>query len=142
MISEYMTSSHRHCDVFFAQAEESAASGNMEHTTLAFAQFIQHMHQHFEMEENVLFPAFEEATGNNAGPTQVMRMEHVQMRSLFSDMQQSLTDKDLEQYLGLSETLLILMQQHNMKEEKILYPMADRTLADDSERVLTQMQAI
>jgi len=30
-----------------------------------------------------------------------------------------------------AETLLFLMQQHNSKEETVLYPMADRMLSDD-----------
>lgn len=29
-----------------------------------------------------------------------------------------------------AETLLFLMQQHNSKEETVLYPMADRMLSD------------
>ena len=142
MINEYMTEVHRHCDSHFAKAEQDAADGNLVGASKTFAQFHQQMERHFAMEEKVLFPAFEQATGMTSGPTQVMRMEHIQMRSLFEEMQHSLAEKDTSQYLGLGETLLILMQQHNMKEEQILYPMADRTLAADSEAVLTQMQSL
>ena len=51
------------------------------------------------------------------GPTQVMRMEHQQMRALVQDLDNALTAKDKDNYLGLSETLMVMMQQHNMKEE-------------------------
>ena len=33
-------------------------------------------------EENILIPAFEAQTGNSMGPTQIMRMEHQQIRDL------------------------------------------------------------
>ena len=142
MISEYMTQAHRQCDEHFAQAEENAANGQLDEALKAFSQFQLEMEAHFSKEENILFPAFEQATGMTAGPTQVMRMEHTQMRSLLEEMLQSLNDKDSDQYLGLGETLLILMQQHNMKEEQILYPMADKTLAANNQMVLAQMQAL
>ena len=42
------------------------------------------MLRHFEMEEAVLFPAFEEATGMTQGPTMVMHAEHVQMKGVLA----------------------------------------------------------
>jgi hemerythrin-like domain-containing protein len=35
-----------------------------------------------------------------------------------------------------------MMQQHNMKEEQMLYQMADRALAGEMEEVLQQMRAV
>jgi len=43
---------------------------------------------------------------------------------------------------GLSETLNMLMQQHNMKEENMLYPMSDQVLSSDRDSVILAMQAI
>jgi hemerythrin-like domain-containing protein len=57
-----------------------------------------------------------------------MRLEHEQMRALFRDMQASLPAHDARQFLGITETLLILMQQHNLKEEHVLYRLADQAL--------------
>jgi iron-sulfur cluster repair protein YtfE (RIC family) len=45
-------------------------------------------------------------------------------------------------YLGASETLNMLMQQHNIKEENMLYPMADRAMGADGEAVIHSMQAV
>jgi len=81
------------------------------------------------MEETVLFPAFEAATGMTMGPTRMMRLEHAQMRELFGQMNAALTNRAARDFAGSAETLLVLMQQHNMKEENILYPMCDRSLS-------------
>lgn len=87
-----------------------------------------------------MFPAFEAATGMTQGPTQVMRMEHRQMRGLMAQMQQAWAERDGEAFAGAAETLLILMQQHNMKEENILYPMCDQhVMADIGEQVGTAL---
>lgn len=127
-ITHFMEGDHRRCDELFAEAEQQAANGEWEAAASSFSRFHQAMEQHFGMEENSLFPAFEEATGSTMGPTQVMRMEHGQMRALFQRMQEAVEARDREEYLGAADTLLILMQQHNMKEEQMLYPMSDRAL--------------
>ena len=105
----------------------------------AFQEFVDAMERHFTMEEGVLFPTFEQRTGMTSGPTQVMRMEHMQMRQLLADMDESVEEKDQEKYLGLSETLFMVMQQHNTKEEQIVYIMADQSLREKAADVLAQM---
>ena len=57
-----------------------------------------------------------------------MRGEHRQMRQLLEQMRGGLAARDGDAFDGGAETLLILMQQHNMKEENILYPMCDSAL--------------
>ena len=57
-------------------------------------------------------------------------------------MTAALTDRDTEAFLGEAETLMVLTQQHNMKEEQILYPMTDRSLAGDAPDVVDQMREV
>jgi iron-sulfur cluster repair protein YtfE (RIC family) len=51
-----------------------------------------------------------------------------------------LQSQDAEAYLGHSETLLLLMRQHNMKEEQVLYPMCEQHL--NSAELIASMQAL
>ena len=129
-ITEYLSAYHQHCDNLFAEAETAAMQNELAAAQTGFAAFHQGIEHHLAAEETILFPAFEQATGSSMGPTRVMRMEHEQMRELFAQMQAALDTNDTQTYAGLSETLLILMQQHNFKEEQMLYPMADRALQD------------
>jgi len=138
-ITEVMSADHKRCDEMFAKAEDAISNDDWETGTTAFRDFHDATEKHFSMEEAVLFPAFEQSTGMTSGPTQVMRMEHMQMRQLFADMDESVTEKDKEKYLGLSETLIMVMQQHNTKEEQIVYVMADQSLQEKASDVLTQM---
>ncbi len=138
-ITNTFSQEHSRCDKQFAQAEASIAKAQWEQGTADFNTFHTAMEQHFSMEEKILFPKVEELTGQTAGPIQVMRMEHQQMRQVFGEMQESCTKQDKEQYLGLSETLLMLMQQHNAKEEQIVYPMSDQVLGNEAPSVLKQM---
>jgi hemerythrin-like domain-containing protein len=131
-IREFMSQDHKDCDLLFANAENAVSEGDWEKATQAFNEFVQAMERHLGVEEKELFPAFEEETGIVTGPTEMMRMEHDQMRVLFAEMQEALEKKHSEDYLGVADTLLILMQQHNIKEEQILYNMMDQRLSEDA----------
>lgn len=128
-ITSLMTDDHRHCDESFARAETAVAKGKWDEASAALTQFASELEGHFEAEESLLFPKFEAATGMTEGPTKVMRGEHAEMRSALTRMRDALANKDKDDYAGEAETLLILMQQHNMKEENILYPMCDSHLS-------------
>lgn len=141
-IFECLAAEHRCCDGGFAATEEAAQSGDASRCREEFRGFQAAMELHFRKEEEELFPAFEQVTGNSMGPTRVMRLEHQQMRETMADMRQTLDGGELEDFLGLSETLLILMQQHNIKEEQMLYPMCDRVLGASAGSVIEAMQAL
>ena len=100
------------------------------------------MERHFQIEETLLFPTFEEISGMRQGSTQVMRMEHQQMRNLLARMSEAVSSGDREEILEVGETTMILMQQHNVKEEGILYPMADQHLASYREELIERMDAV
>lgn len=131
-ISRLMTNDHRRCDDFLAEAEQAVGKNNSASAELAFGRFCKAILTHFESEEKTLFPAFEAKTGMSMGPTRVMRMEHSQMRALMEEASAALKAADFDNYFGLAETLLIMMQQHNMKEEGMLYPMCDQHLEAES----------
>lgn len=138
--SEFLGDDHQHCDQLFADAEAVVEGGDWPQAQRAHRAYIDAMQNHFGMEEEELFPAFEAASGSTMGPTAVMRHEHTQMRALFDDMTQALERQSADDYLGASETLLILMQQHNAKEEQMLYPMSEQVLAAEQEALLQRMK--
>lgn len=139
-IRSFMTDDHRHCDDLFVEAEQAIGKNNLEAARAAFEHFHTAILAHFDTEEKTLFPTFEAKTGMTMGPTQVMRMEHVQMRLLMDDAVNALNAGNIDDYLGQAETLLIMMQQHNMKEENMLYPMCDQHLSAELPEILQRLE--
>jgi iron-sulfur cluster repair protein YtfE (RIC family) len=135
-----MTADHRQCDGLFAAVERALAHAAWSDAGAEFGRLRDAMSRHFEAEEAILFPAFEAQTGMISGPTRVMRSEHEQMRELLVAAEKALAERDAEDYSGIAETLLIMLQQHNMKEENILYPMCDLHLAAQQGTLLTQLK--
>ncbi|MBD3648780.1 MAG: hemerythrin domain-containing protein [Pseudomonadales bacterium] len=141
-ILAYLSEDHAKCDEQFAAAEEMVSKGNWEQAGDGFRLFAESLEHHLAMEEQVLFRYLERAMGGPVGPVNVMKMEHTQMRELVQAMAEKLKAGDKDGFLGVSETLLVLMQQHNLKEEQILYPMAERALAADQGKVIEDMDKV
>ena len=131
---------HAHCDELFALAEAKAGAGRWTEALEAFGAFRRELESHLRGEENVLFPAFEAATGARCGPTEVMRQEHQRMRALLEQIALALTGHDADRVDDYASTLLILMQQHNLKEESMLYPMCDAALGERAPEIISGLQ--
>ena len=115
---EFMQIHHGQCDQLYADGENSLLDEQMEEGVGQITTFLSEMERHFLMEETVLFPTFEDISGMRQGPTQVMRMEHQQIRNLLARMSDAVTRMDRDEILEVGETLLILMQQHNYERRR------------------------
>ena len=140
-IAAYLTDDHRTCDDLFSRAENAVSRGDLAAAGDSLARFRAAIAVHFDREENVLFPAFERATGTEHGPTAVMRAEHTQIRALLDAIDAALDACDGPRASGLCESLAVLIQQHNMKEEQILYPASDASIPDAA-GLIVRMQSI
>ncbi len=138
-IKEFMTQDHKKCDEFLSKAEEALDKSDIENAKKNYEMFKNETLKHFSMEEDYLFPMFEEKTGMTNGPTQVMRMEHSQARSLFEKLDDALNKEDKDRFFGLSESMMILLQQHNAKEEQMLYTMMQMHLGDKNDEIVNKL---
>ncbi len=135
-LKEFFTLDHRRIDDTWAEVESAAQSGDMEAEKEKWRSFQSELLRHLRMEEEVMFPAFEQASGmTGGGPTFVMRSEHEQMRGLIVQMSAAADGGDYDELVDLGDTLLMLIQQHNQKEEQMLYPMAEQALTADWSKI-------
>lgn len=136
----YMSFDHKRCDELYAEAEAAWNDGDSEGAAQLLKSFDLGMKRHLGEEENILFPAFAAATGMEGGPVQVMLMEHDQMRGVLTQMQEAIEAGDLDTAFANGDTMVILMQQHNVKEEGILYPMLEQHAGPDLEDTIRNLQ--
>lgn len=88
------------------------------------------LRRHIRFEESALFPEFERITGMapDRGPTSVMRLEHRAIEPLLQEMENAAARGERPAGATRAE-MRALLHEHNVKEEKVLYPMLDRGLA-------------
>ena len=97
-----------------------------------FERFARDLESHIVFEEERLFPVVEQEMGltPDSGPTAVMREEHAQIRSLLREISGKMRDaaSSVEEK---RRTLELILEEHNMKEEEMLYPMTDQVLGQE-----------
>ncbi len=131
-LSDFFSGDHHNCDSKWVRIEALLDSGDSASLGTAWQDFDQSTRRHLDMEEEVLFPAFEARSGmGQSGPTVVMREEHQQIRALLDQIAVAIGAGDTEEALDLGDTLHMLTQQHNIKEEGMLYPMAEDVLGEE-----------
>jgi len=130
---------HAYCDDLFAKVQAQISEGRWDVAASDFKRFRDELQHHMLGEETVLFAAFEAATGIQSGPTAMMRQEHERMRALLEQIELALAARDADRIDGYVSTLLIMMQQHNLKEENILYPKCDAALADSATQIVSRL---
>lgn len=87
------------------------------------------LRHHIYLEEEFLFPPLRDA--GLVGPVMVMVHEHGQMWPILDLLEQLLSADDVGMAAPLCRDLLRQLTDHNMKEERILYPQADALLPAD-----------
>ncbi len=140
-IAQFLSTDHRDGDRSLVALEGALDGGDWAGADGHLSAVGASLERHFGAEESELFPALEARHPMAMGPTAVMRGEHAQMRQLLADLRDALERRDAEDCLGLCETLLLILQQHNTKEEHILYPTADAALGAEAAGVLARLQA-
>jgi hemerythrin-like domain-containing protein len=127
-------------------ADDCAVNGRLDGTSAREAlEFFRHFadHCHHGKEEGYLFPVLE-ARGfpQTSGPTGVMRDEHEQGRLHLRGMAESLDGAavgeaaDIQSFLRHAWAYISLLRQHIEKEDRILFPMANRALKAADQREL------
>ena len=76
-VSGYLSHDHDVLDAMLEDVALMVADGELERAEHHFADFAVKLRRHIAIEEELLFPEFERATGLVQGPTAVMRQEHV-----------------------------------------------------------------
>jgi hemerythrin-like domain-containing protein len=92
---------------------------------------------HHGKEEQMLFPRLEElGVPNQGGPIGMMLIEHVQGRELIGQMKLAIEREDLAAFKQALRAYSDLLRGHIAKENNVLFPLADRLLAEDEQLAL------
>lgn len=140
-ITAWMQQDHVLIDGILERATAAAQAGDLAALEREATLFLQRLERHIDMEENLLFPAFEERTGMTAaGPSVQMRAEHEQMQAIFLQMRAAVAAKDAAGYRQASQALQEILVPHNLKEEQMMYPMLDEAMGADASALLADVK--
>ena len=141
-VTEALAWDHDRLDELEKQAFNRLAVGDRAAAQAAWSEFTVGLRRHIRFEEELLFPAFEERLGVTpaAGPTAVMRGEHREIERLIEAIGQAFTGGEAAGPLRLA--LHRVLGEHNLKEERMLYPTTDQALdPEERDALVARIQA-
>lgn len=142
-ITSYMEQDHVVIDGFAERALQAAGARDWSALQREAGEFLRRLRRHIEMEEDVLFPAFEQRTGMAAaGPSRQMRIEHDMMRPILAELQNAAAAQDGSGFEQAAQSLFDILQPHNVKEERMMYPMLDQATGEDAPALLQEVKAM
>src|SRR5262245_7798384 len=104
-VSEYLVSDHRRLDALAADTERLVREGAFPAAAIRFAQFVDGLNRHIDIEEQILFPAIERAARTSVGCTIVMRAEHAEIRRCMEQVRARLGQDEAD---GFEEAMYAL----------------------------------
>ena len=126
---------HRWIDERFGQFQHGLEAGQAD--AHPFDEAAQKLHRHIYLEEELLFPRVE--TRGLARPTAVMAQEHGEIcRQLDAVGSLLASDAGASRIREALGPLRGLLEEHNVKEEQILYPACDRLLTEQEAAELVE----
>jgi regulator of cell morphogenesis and NO signaling len=141
-ITDFLEKDHDRLDGLFKNFQNLKGS-NYLRAKEYFIQFRFGLKRHIIWEEEVLFPIFEDKTGiYDCGPTKIMENEHRQIGELVEAIHNKVEKSDRES--DVEERMLVgLLDLHNLREQRILYPAIDRmTNANEKHTLFSKIQQI
>lgn len=125
-ITAFFAEDHDEIDAILKAADFSDAAAAL----ARLREFDRRLERHIVWEEEVLFPAAaREQPGLANGPIAMMRLEHAAIRKSKAHALDLLAGGDGAGARGAVNEMLGVLDVHNMKEERVLYPACDQLLA-------------
>ena len=90
---------------------------------------------HHGKEDDILFPVLE-AQVPGFGPSQVMRVEHVDGRAFIRAMGEALAGSDVARFVANTRGYVDLLRNHIAKEDGILFPIAAAMLSPEQDAAI------
>jgi len=135
LISDALEREHRAIDAGLVEFHEGLASNELRVDALTVA--ARALRRHIFIEEELLFPPLR-AAGLYA-PVMVMLREHAEIWGLLDELERPVGASGCNDVLDeLCADLERVLEKHNEKEEKILYPQADSLVQPEVKRDVLQ----
>lgn len=131
-LSQYMNNHHKLCEERFARVELSAQAEEWGGCVQAAEDYAAFMEAHFRAEEEILMPPILATSPRSGAMLSALVEEHRVMRTLLRELVQAAKSARPDEFFGTADGLLILMQQHYLKEERSLYPLGDNPALDQA----------
>ena len=137
-----LTLKHESLEELFLKHQEYLLAGDLSSAVLSLAEYREELMEHMTLEEEEIFRLYERVEAPPGGGIELFAAEHAKIRELLEQIEsklQTLTadlpslPRQIIQLLDDESQLKRVMDHHDLRERRFLYPSVDQ-VATDSER--------
>ena len=141
-ITTFLKKDRVRCDRLFQAADDAVTRQLWRKAGAAIDRFASALNRHLAMEEDVLFTALVQYTGEAGKPITVLLREHRQLRRLAMRARAAVRRRNGREFTDVAAGLRCAMEDHCMKEEGIVLAMADHFLRPAARFLVEAMQCL
>jgi iron-sulfur cluster repair protein YtfE (RIC family) len=130
-VTEYLAWDHDGQEDALIDARDAVDRGDLAGAFTYFDLYQHKLMRHMRLEERILFPLVESLTPQLAHSVDEMRHEHAQARHTLAILRQALVDADVVAFHHAFDQLGLILMAHEAREERIIYPILDRSLSPE-----------
>lgn len=141
-VTEYLSLDHDRLDSMLLEVIKLIAARRFNDARPRLSTFAFDLRRHIHLEDEFVFPRFEQLTGMTGSHTMVMRDEHRAIEHHLAGMIDAAMRDDRDGFDSEQEAMVAVLCDHSAKEEAVIYPMVDRHLpAAEREAFVASMRA-
>jgi iron-sulfur cluster repair protein YtfE (RIC family) len=131
----WLATDHRRLDALIDDLSAMVEDGELERAESCVGDLDAGLRRHIRLEEEIVFPIFEAAV-RIVGPTIVMRAEHRDIEARLEELKAALAMPSRPRASTALAELLLVLESHNRKEERVIYPRVESSLSPAERREL------
>jgi iron-sulfur cluster repair protein YtfE (RIC family) len=141
-ITIFLKKDRQLCDHFLDLADNAVKRQFWRKAGATIDRFAVALYQHMAMEEGILFTALAQYTSEANRPIADLLLEHRQLRRLAICAASAVRRRNAADFKHVAAALRGMMEEHCMKEERILLTMADHLLRPAARFLVEAMQRL
>ena len=138
--TNWLTHDHAEYEAILYDCQSAAEQEDWKTATRLFRELVSHIKLHMHMEEEVLYPAYEQTMNAPQGPTLALREEHDEIYRLLRDLSHVIKTNDSHLFLESLLPLEKVLFKHHEKEEEIFLPMASFVLLSQRDEIMRRLK--
>jgi regulator of cell morphogenesis and NO signaling len=130
-VTEYLAWDHDGQEDALLAARDAADEGRPADAAGHFDGYRRRLLRHMRLEEEILFPLVESLVPRVARDVVEMRLEHGHVQRHLAQAAAAVEAGDLAGFRAAFEALGLILMAHEAREERIVYPILDRSLSPE-----------
>jgi iron-sulfur cluster repair protein YtfE (RIC family) len=130
-VTEYLSWDHDVQEDQLMDARDAVDAGDASGALAHFDGYQRRLTRHMRLEERVLFPLIESLTPHVASAVAEMRLEHTHVVRMLLAARTALAAGDAEEFRRAFDALGLVLLAHEAREERLVYPILDRSLSPE-----------